>query len=175
MKTDKEIKSEANDIAEEFAISINDKCLQIAQEIPETEGTLLQRKMMAALLLEGSEAWTVTRLCNVAGCSRNEWYRVTQTPAFGEKMAKLQKQTKGVYIPAVFRAFIKKALYGDKDGLGNSGNQQAFLRDVGVFSVESSGNSGPINVQITVVQEGKEQLEQNRRLAIDRLRYADQN
>ena len=171
-QTNKQLKEEARLIAEDALVSPEDKCVQIAKSLPVEYGTFTIRKMMAVCLLDGFESWTVTKKCALVGVGRTYWYKVTRTVEFADKLCTLQKQTKAMYLPAILKAFVNKAIRGDADRMGNSTNQLAYLRDMEILKGDTAGKQGDLNVNVTIIQQGKEELENNRLVAYERLRYS---
>lgn len=152
-KSASRLKQEAELIAADAELSDADKCLQLAYTLSPKLGSITWRKIMAAKMMPGAYGWTVTKLISVANVDRKHYYRLMNKPQFNENFLQAQIQTKGQFVASIFQAFINKALFGDKDGCGNSTNQLAYLRDMGFLKQDKSGD---VTVNVVVTQEERE-------------------
>lgn len=154
MKTDKQLKAEAQVIAEDAEVSDGDICLQIAHSLSPKLGSFTWRKLMAAKMLPGAIGLTVGKIVKIANVDRKTYYRLMNKPEFNENFVKAQIQMKGQYVGDVMKAFLRKAMFGDADHCGNSTNQLAYLRDMGIIKADKSGDT---NITVVITQEEREE------------------
>ncbi len=141
------------------------KILQYADSLSDDYGTLIQRKLLACEVIQEIRTLSITKRCQLAGCSRDSYYNAMRDETFIDNLIKLAKLMKVKYLMPVMNAFIDNLIHGGPKGYGDIQGQLRFLSDIGIVDAEQ----GTTKLQLELIDstrkdrlaQGAEQLGYN--------------
>ena len=122
--------------------------LQIANNIPDEQGTQCERKIMACKALMADHDLNISEWCKLAAITRPTWYNAMARPGFGERCVTVAKSLWGPQSIEIAAAMIKKARFGGADGMGDGNTQAKIMTQVGAIDKDNATHA----VTVTLVE-----------------------
>lgn len=146
-----------SDILSYYDDPVVPKCADIVLPIDFPELTGKQVNVLKINMLPQASTKSVLDKCAMAGVSPRYWYNTVRNPKFQAASIRLARALFGHKVWDIWHAYIRKAIHGSADFMGEKASQERILEQIGVLDKAETPKSGDTVVNITLVEQKRQE------------------